>query len=102
VESDATEEIDQGCLRLHFLDDFHNCLENPDGFTTATTGPTAVQTARVLKANGTTIYTKFLTLPTRIACFTEVPNLPGIANGSGSIAGAKLSSFLSREMKTSR
>jgi hypothetical protein len=27
----------------YFLDDFHNCLENPAGFPTATTGPAAVK-----------------------------------------------------------
>ncbi len=42
VESAANEEIDQGRLRQHFLDDFLNCLENPAGFSTATTGATAV------------------------------------------------------------
>jgi hypothetical protein len=42
VEAAATEKIDQGRRRRYFLDDFHNCLENPAGFTTATTGPAAV------------------------------------------------------------
>jgi hypothetical protein len=42
VESAANEKIGQGRLRQHFLDDFHNCLENPAGFSTATTGPAAV------------------------------------------------------------
>jgi hypothetical protein len=41
VEAAAPEKIDQGRLRQYFLDDFHSCLENPAGFPTATTGPTA-------------------------------------------------------------
>jgi hypothetical protein len=29
VETAAVEEIDQGGLRHHFLDDFHSCLKKP-------------------------------------------------------------------------
>jgi hypothetical protein len=35
-----------------FLDDFHSCLENPAGFSTATTGPAAVASTTELKTNG--------------------------------------------------
>jgi hypothetical protein len=52
VESAANEKIDQGRLRQYFLDDFHNCLENPAGFSTATTGPAAVRSTTELKTNG--------------------------------------------------
>src|SRR6266478_65170 len=46
-----------------FLDDFHNCLENPAGFSTATTGPAAIPLTTELRKQRTAIYTKFLTLP---------------------------------------
>ena len=42
VETAAAEEIVQGGLRQHFLDDFHRCLENPSGFPTVTTNSAAV------------------------------------------------------------
>jgi hypothetical protein len=51
VESAANEKI-KGRLRRHFLDDFLNCLENPAGFSTATTGPAIEQLTTELKTNG--------------------------------------------------
>jgi len=42
VETVAAEEIDQGGLRQHFLDDFLRGLENPAGFPTVTTNSAAV------------------------------------------------------------
>jgi hypothetical protein len=43
-------EIASGCLRRHFLDDFHRCLEKPTqkrcGFPTVTTGPTTTNHPR--------------------------------------------------------
>jgi hypothetical protein len=44
VETAAAEQIDQGGLRQYFLGDLLRCLENPAGFSTATTGPAAVTT----------------------------------------------------------
>jgi len=41
VEAAAPMKIDQGGLRQHSYDDFYSCLENPAGFSTATTGPAA-------------------------------------------------------------
>ena len=35
----AAEQIEQGCLRRDFLDDFLRCLENPAGFPTVTHKP---------------------------------------------------------------
>jgi hypothetical protein len=51
VESAANEKID-GRLRQHFLHDFLNCLENPAGFSTATTGATAVTLEKENQNNG--------------------------------------------------
>jgi hypothetical protein len=42
METATAVEIEQGSLRQYFLDDFHRCLENPAGFSTVTTNPTAV------------------------------------------------------------
>jgi hypothetical protein len=42
VETAAAEEIVQGGLRQHFLDDFHRCLENPAGFPTVTTSSATI------------------------------------------------------------
>ena len=47
VETAAAEEIVQGGLRQHFLDDFHRCLENPAGFPTVTTSSAAVTSAQI-------------------------------------------------------
>jgi hypothetical protein len=41
------------------LDDFHRCLENPDGFPTATTGPAAVLSTAKLKTDGRPFTQKF-------------------------------------------
>jgi len=51
VESAANEKIGQGRLRQYFLDDFHNCLENPAGFSTATTGPAMGTITTEMKTN---------------------------------------------------
>jgi hypothetical protein len=45
METAAAMEIEQGCLRRLFLDDFHRCLEKPRttfGFSTVPTGPAAI------------------------------------------------------------
>jgi len=51
VESAAPEKISQGRLRQYLLEDFHSCLENLAGFSTATTGPAAVTTTTELTTN---------------------------------------------------
>jgi hypothetical protein len=42
METAAAVEIEQGAFGDIFLDDFLRCLENPAGFPTVTTNPTAV------------------------------------------------------------
>jgi hypothetical protein len=49
VETAAAEEIVQGGLRQHFLDDFLRCLENPAGFPTVTTSSAVTSASNQLE-----------------------------------------------------